>query len=55
MSRSKNTGEAIAFRLPTELDKIFREIAAKRGISPGNLGVEAAKMLIDSSTACADI
>jgi len=35
MSRPKNTGAAISFRLPPKEDAIFREKAKAEGLSPG--------------------
>lgn len=45
MSRTKpTTGKAIAFRLPLDEDKAFREKAAAKGMSPG----QYARKLIQS-------
>lgn len=35
MSRKKNTGDAISFRLPLKEDAAFREKANAEGLTPG--------------------
>ena len=52
MSRTKNTGETIAFRLPPELDRRFRKRAKAEGLSPGELARKIALLHIFHIVAC---